>query len=263
MSTRESSVLRARAQRVSPRSDHAGQVVLAGSVLAWAVLLWLSLPTGAGGAVAHVHVSTAPTGGATDAAAAASADALTYGWVSGWLLMTAAMMWPLIAPTVDRVAQAAYPRWRFALSATTLATVTVLWLALGLVAALAAQIGSVPVDSVWWQLAFLGVAAVAWGSARRSRLLATCGKLPPIAPGGARGLRTAVRVGVLSWNRCALLCGPLMIAMVVGHNPVVLVAASVAVCWEAWHPRAWRDRVPLALIVVAGLGAIAGGVLAS
>lgn len=263
MSTREAPAIRARTHRFGLRAELPRQVVLAGSALAWAALLWLSLPTGAGGAGTHVHGATAPPNGVTDAAAAASVEALSVGWVGGWLLMTAAMMWPLIAPTIERVAHAAYPRWRLTLTATTLATATALWLALGLLGALAAQIGSVPVGSVAWQVAFLGVAALAWGSARRARLLATCAKLPPIAPGGARGLRTAVRVGVVSWKRCALLCGPLMIAMVVGHNPVVLIAASLSVWWEAWHPRAWRDRVPLALIVVAGLGAVAGGVLGS
>ena len=260
MSTREAPTLRARAQRFTPSADRAGQIVLTGAVLAWIALVGMSLPIGPGGVAMHVHGSKPPTGAVTDAAAAASVTALTLGWVGAWLLMTAAMMWPLIAPTVDRVAQAAYPQWRIALAATTLATATALWLVLGLVAAMAAHIGSVPLGSVWWQLAFLGVAAVAWGSARRRRLLAMCAKLPPIAPGGARGLRTAVRVGAVSWRRCALLCGPLMIAMVVGHNPVVLAAASASVWWEAWHPRAWRDRVPLALILVAGLGVIAGEV---
>jgi hypothetical protein len=262
MSAREASALTVRVQRFAPRADHAGQVVRAGAVLAWIALLGMSLPMG-GGMATHVHGSLPPPGAVTDAAAAASVEASTPGWVGAWLLMTATMMWPLMAPTVDRTAQAAYPRWRIALAATTLATATALWLALGLVAALAAQMGSVPVGSVWWQLAFLGVAALAWGSARRSRLLAKCAKLPPIAPGGARGLKTAVSVGLVSWKRCAVLCGPLMIAMVVGHNPVVLVAASASVWWEAWHPRAWRDRVPLALILVACLGTIAGGVLAS
>lgn len=84
---------------------------------------------------------------------------------------------------------------------------------------------------------------------------------PPLAPGGRRGIVSAVAAGVVSWRQCALLCGPLMIAMVVSHNPVVMIAASLSVWWEAWHPRAWRDRVPLALIVVAAIGAIAGGLL--
>ncbi len=54
-----------------------------------------------------------------------------------------------------------------------------------------------------------------------------------------------------------------MIAMVVGHNPIVLMAASLSVWWEARHPRAWRDPVPLLLIGVAGLGAVGGGLLTS
>lgn len=244
------------------RADRAGHVVLAGAALAWITLLLLTLPTGAAG-LPHQHGSTEPTAGGADAAAAASVTAVSLAWVTGWLLMTAAMMWPLVVPTVNRVSQAAFPRWRLALTATTVLTTTALWLALGFAAALAAQAASVPVGSVWWQLAFLGVAAVAWRSARRSRLLSRCAKLPPVAPGGVRGVKGAARVGLVAWKRCALLCGPLMIAMVVGHNPVVLVAASLSVWWEAWHPRAWRDRLPLALIVVAGLGAIGGGLLAS
>ena len=141
MSTRQASALTVRAERFAPRAHRAGQVVRTGAVLAWIALLGMSLPMGAGMAT-HVHGSLPSAGAVTDAAAAASVEASTPGWVGGWLLMTAAMMWPLMAPTVDRVAQAAYPRWRIALAATTLATATALWLALGLVAALAAQIGS-------------------------------------------------------------------------------------------------------------------------
>jgi hypothetical protein len=176
--------------------------------------------------------------------------------------MVAAMMWPLLVPTVDRVARSAYPKWRLALTSTTVATSTALWLALGLAAAAVAQLTLVPAASVWWQLAFLLVAAGAWRSARRTRLLWRCVKLPPVAPGGLRGLRNAARAGVVAWRRCATLCGPLMIAMVVGHNPIVLIAASLSVWWESRHPRAWHDPVPLALIGVAALGAVGGGLLA-
>jgi hypothetical protein len=122
---------------------------------------------------------------------------------------------------------------------------------------------SVPAGSVGWQLVFLAGAGVWWGSARRYRLLSRCAKLPPVPPAGSRGIGGAIRIGSLAWRRCALVCAPLMMAMVVGHNLIVLVAASLAVWWESRHPRAWRDRVPIALIVVAALGAIASGVLGS
>ena len=68
---------------------------------------------------------------------------------------------------------------------------------------------------------------------------------------------TAARAGLLTWQRCALLCGPMMLAMVVGHSLVLMVCASLAAWWESWHPRAWRDRVPVTLIAAGG--AVAGG----
>lgn len=241
-----------------PRTGAAGDAVLVGSGIAWIALLVLSVRIGGVGHGAHgAHTETAGYG------AAATLDAWTPVWIGTWLLMVAAMMWPLAVPAANRVARAAYPGWRWILAATTVVTSTLLWVALGLAAASVAQVAAVPAGSTWWQLAFLFVAAAAWWSMRRSRLLWRCVKLPPIAPAGVRGLRSAARVGIVTWRRCAVLCGPLMLAMVVGHNLVVVVAASASVWWEARHPRAWRDPVPLALIVVAGLGVLAGEVLAS
>ncbi|MFC0682613.1 DUF2182 domain-containing protein [Lysobacter korlensis] len=237
----------------APRAGRAGRGLLAGSALAWVALLLLWLPLGVSGADPHAHHAVpGPSGGAP------ALDAWSPAWAGGWMLMVAAMMWPLLVPTVDRVARSAYPSWRVGLAATAVAASTALWLALGLAAASVAQVASVPAGSVWWQLAFVLVAAGAWRSARRTRLLWRCVKLPPVAPGGLRGVRDAAGAGVVAWRRCAALCGPLMIAMVVGHDPVVLVAASLSVWWEARHPRAWRDPVPLLLIGVAALGAVGG-----
>ena len=48
-----------------------------------------------------------------------------------------------------------------------------------------------------------------------------------------------------------------MLAMVVGHSPVLMLGASLAGWWEAWHPRAWRDPVPVLLIAGAGAWIVA------
>jgi Predicted metal-binding integral membrane protein (DUF2182) len=235
-------------QSVRPRlarTGRAGRVLLGGAGLAWIVLLSLPFALPAG----HVHPGSAV------------GNAWSIPWAGGWVLMIAAMMWPLLVPTVDRVARSAYPAWRIPLTSATVVLFTVLWLALGLAAGTAAQLASVPAGSVWWQLGFLLFAAGALRLTRRTRLLARCGKLPPVAPRGLRGVKSAARAGVVTWRRCAALCGPAMIAMVVGHNPVVLVAVSCSVWWEARHPRAWRDPVPLLLLGVAGLGAVGGALL--
>lgn len=247
---------RATRPRLAP-ADRAGQVVLVCSGLAWVALASMMLPVGdgPGGAAVtghlHHHAVNAPAGGG-----APSVDPWSLGWVGGWLLMVVAMMWPLMVPTVNRVSRAAYPRWQVRLTLTTIATATLLWLALGLVAASAARVASVPAGSTWWQLAFIVVAALAFRSTRRTRLLWRCVKLPPVAPGGRRGLAGAARAGLVAWRRCAVLCGPVMIAMTIGHTLLVLVAASLSVWWEARHPRAWRDPVPLLLLGVAALGVV-------
>lgn len=248
-----------RPSRAARARELPGRALLAGSAAAWLGVLALSLSPALSGGASHRHGVTATTDSTVQAA---PGHLLSWEWLGGWTLMVVAMMWPLLLPVVDRVSRAAFPRWRWRLVGITVATSTFLWLALGVAAALVADVFGVAHGSLWWQLAFIGAAAVAWRSAARSRLLWECAKLPPIAPGGRRGALGAVRFGVVSWRRCVLLCGPLMIAMVVGHNPVVMIAASLAVWWEAWHPRAWRDRMPLALIVVAGLGAVGGGLLA-
>lgn len=240
--------------------------VLAGA--AWAVLLLGALPIqGSFGLGIGLHGGAAhgagdplgsTVGAVTDAAASV---VVTPTWIAGWLLMVVAMMWPLLVPLANRIASGSYPRWRIGLPIVAVAVATLLWLAFGLVAGVFAQLAAIPAGSLWWQLAALTVAGLARWSARRARLLTRCAATPPIAPGGRRGIRTAARAGAVEWRRCAILCGPLMLAMVPGHSIVVLAAASLSVWWEARHPRAWRDPVPLALIVVAGIGAVGSALL--
>ncbi|MEO5709308.1 MAG: DUF2182 domain-containing protein [Nocardioidaceae bacterium] len=175
-------------------------------------------------------------------------DPRTSAWAAMWLLMVAAMMWPLATPMLDAVRRSAYPRWRGRLVLTCLATTTVLWLGFGVVAASVARLLEVPEATVAWQVAWLAVAIVLTRSARRARVLWLCLTLPPLAPGGRRGLVSAVRAGLASWRRCAVLCGPVMTAMVVGHGLVLLACASLAAWWEAAHPRRRHDPVPPLLL---------------
>lgn len=225
-------------------------VVIGCAALAWVALLltWAIAGWGPGGAgTTYAHAHPAPR-----SSTSAVVDPWSAAWIGTWLLMVIAMMWPLAVPTVGAISRSAFRGWRARLAAVCLATVTALWLAVGLVGAMVATALSVPPGSLWWQMAFVGLALAAFRSPRRSRLLETCLRLPALAPGGRRGVRTAVRAGVVTWRRCALLCGPLMLAMTAGHDLVLMGCASVAVWWEAWHPRAWRDPVPVLLVSLAG-----------
>lgn len=228
--------------------DRPAAVVLSGSALAWAALalLWFAGGVSPGPDMLAGHAHHGKTAGTV-------VNPWTFGWVGTWLLMVMAMMWPLSVGTVRVVARAAFRHWRWRLIASGLAAGTALWLGLGLVSAVVAQVAQVPAGSPWWQSTFLILAVVVNRSARRARLLWQCLDLPPVAPGGRRGVVSAMRVGFVSWRRCALLCGPIMIAMAVGHSPAVMILASLAVWWEALHPRAWRDPRPLVVLGVAAL----------
>ncbi|WP_165821282.1 DUF2182 domain-containing protein [Nocardioides gansuensis] len=226
------------------------RVVLGCAAAAW-VALSVPRPGGGQGAgemgVAHVHhPHTVPP------VAAEVVDPWSLAWIGSWLLMVVAMMWPLTIPSVGAITRSSFRGWRMRLGVVCLATVTILWLAVGLAGAMFARTLSVPPGSVWWQLAFVCLALVAFRSSWRSRVLEGCLRLPALAPGGRRGVVTATRAGMLTWRRCALLCGPVMLAMAIGHSLVLMVFASLAAWWEAWHPRAWRDPVPVLLIAGAG-----------
>ena len=215
-------------------------VVLAGSAVAWVVLVALALQELGDPAAAHAHHG---------AAAVAPWQA---GWIAMWLLMLVAMMWPLAVPTLTVVGRAAFPGWRTALVTACLGTLTALWLVAGLVAGSVAHLLGAQGQSLGWQLGWVAVALLAGRSARRARLLERCSRVSAVAPGGVRGLVSAARAGAGDWRRCALLCGPVMTAMVVGHSPALLLGASLAAWWESAHLRAWRDPVPALL-----LGAVA------
>jgi hypothetical protein len=166
--------------------------------------------------------------------------------------MLAAMMWPLAAPTLALVERTAYRGWRGLLVATSLTTFTLLWLMAGLavasVAALVATGGNLP-----WQLGCLTAAVVLSRSAGGTRVVGGCAPTPTLAPGGLRGFLSAAAAGAVAWRRCALLCGPAMAAMVVGHGLVLLLGIAMAGWWEAAHPRAWRDPVPVLLLAGTGV----------
>lgn len=222
------------------------RVVLGCTAAAW-VSLTVPWPGGTGAGEMHAHHGHAMP------PAAEVVDPASLAWIASWLLMVIAMMWPLAVPTVGAVSRSSFRGWRTRLGMVCLATVTVLWLAFGVAGALLARLLDVRPGSLGWQVACVGLALVAFRSARRRRVLETCLRLPSLAPGGRRGVITAARAGLLTWQRCALLCGPTMLAMSVGHSIVLMVCASLAAWWESWHPRAWRDRVPVALVAAGGL----------
>ena len=158
--------------------------VLAGSAAAWLALTAWGVQDSLSGTAVPAHPSHLGGHGTI-------VDPWGAAWLLTWLLMVVAMMWPLTVPALSVVRRAAFRSWRLRLVAACLGTVTLLWVGAGVTLAAVANVVAVPAGSVAWQLGWVAVAALATRSARRARVLWRCGKLPLVAPGGLRGVRTA------------------------------------------------------------------------
>jgi hypothetical protein len=97
------------------------------------------------------------------------------------------------------------------------------------------------------------VAIASTRSLWRTRTLQRCLRISVIAPFGYRAITTAAQTAARAWPRCALLCGPVMVAMVGAHQLPVMVGGSAAVWWEQRHPRAFRDWVLVAILAATAI----------
>ena len=178
-----------------------------------------------------------------------------------WTLMVIAMMWPIWARTANRTWSVTFRRWRPAALGAFLGTVTVLWIVAGAASKVAVgwPTGALP-GWTWTSLCFVAAAALMF-SIRRRRLLRRCEPLPVLAPGGRRALFTAARLGWASWTRCAILCGPVMLAMLGPHQLLLMLGGSAAVWWEQRYPRRWQDPVPVQILAGAAIVACLLGVM--
>jgi hypothetical protein len=182
------------------------------------------------------------------------------GWSAHWLLMVVAMMWPLYAAPAAAVARLSFRRWRAGTVGAYLGTITAGWLIAGAVARGGYLLVAPVVSPRVWSLAWLLVAAAATRSVWRTRLLRTCCRLGVVAPVGVRAVGSGARCGLQAWPRCALLCGPVMLAMVAAHSLPLMIGGSAAIWWEQRHPLAWRPAVPVVLLGVTAGALIVGAV---
>jgi hypothetical protein len=178
-------------------------------------------------------------------------------WLGHWLLMVAAMMWPLYAASTAALARATFRRWRVVAVAAYIGTITGSWLVFGLVGRLVFSVVENIVSPVVWSLAWLMVALAVIRSMWRGRLLSTCSRIGVVAPAGRRALISASGSGARVFPRCVALCGPVMLAMVSSHQLPLMVGGSAAVWWEQRHPRAWRDPVPVTLLIITAMALLA------
>jgi hypothetical protein len=234
-------------------------VAAAITVSAWIALVLLSMRHGAAAMSRAVMTSQAPH--ATQHAMAggqAGWPPWSAMWIAMWVAMSVAMMLPLAAPGLEPILRRTYRRWRIAVGAAYLASYVALWVIAGLVAR-SLQVAVVDVvPPVVWTCIWLTVgAAVAWSPTRRA-LLTRCHRRLAQPPQGFDAVLVAARSSCRLWQRCVLLCGPAMLAMVPMRAGmwVVMAAGAGASWWEQRRPRAWRDPVPIGLLAAAALAVV-------
>lgn len=175
------------------------------------------------------------------------------------MVMVLAMMLPVIAPQARQVAMRSLWRRRHRAMIGYLSGYLLVWAAVGvaIVGALhAADLAHPPVGVTVAALA----AAALWQTSRpRRRVMRRCGS---VQLGAARGLaadRDCAAAGSRSGLLCAFTCGPVMLAMAVGHHyPVLMAGLLVLLLTErARGPNpAQRAGRPLEAWCLAGYAAL-------
>ncbi len=189
---------------------------MAGAAVAWAVLLWEAF---AGGLRDHAHT-------------AAGSPALLSA-AGSWLLMTAAMMGPVMVPMVRDVARHCSGAPPTLAVAATLAGSLIVWSAVGVVVVGLAAIAP-PLDAGGAPVGFgvIWLLVAGWQlTASKASALARCRAIG-VPPGKADG-RGWLTAGISATGWCVVSCGPAMAAMALtGHPLLLMVVLTVGLTAE-------------------------------
>jgi predicted metal-binding membrane protein len=164
---------------------------------------------------------------------------MTFGGeFSGWLLMIAAMMLPIIAPTVREAGMRS--RWsrRHRAIALFLVGYFAPWLLLGVVIA---SLRGLPAAHTPWAASVMFGVAIVWMLTRtRRRVLIQYHRLEPLEIEGWRADLSCFRFGKKIGTNCAILCWPVMLACAItGHDlpAMILGGAFGAIERFSFRPR--------------------------
>jgi len=180
------------------------------------------------------------------------------GALSGWTVMTMAMMGPAVLPAVRHVAESSL-RWRQRRAAAEFAAVYVtLWIVFG---AAALTLLSPLRPSVPLVAGGLFVAAVWQATPHKRRFLWRCHRAVPLPPTGWRATVGCVRFGVVHGLACIGSCWPMMTVMAVAPSPHVPLAVGLTTVIlherRATRPRRATRQSAVCLALAAGAVAVA------
>lgn len=177
--------------------------------------------------------------------------------LAGWMLMTVAMMLPLVAEHVRLTAERSL--WRRRQRA--MAGFVLGYLAVWALAGVAVSLVPLHPDSRTAAVA-LAIAGVWQLTPWKRRGLVGCHRTMPLAPRGWRADADCVRFGWRVGLRCALSCWALMLACaMMGHSLIAMVGVT-GVMWAERHTRPRRRLFSAVLlgaaVVIGSAGVLAG-----
>jgi predicted metal-binding membrane protein len=188
---------------------------------------------------------------------AAPSLAVSWGW---WMLMSAAMMLPVVAVGADRIAGASLWRRRHVAVIEYLAGYLGVWSVFGLAAmGLIAAVWPAGVPAAAPAVALL--AAAIWQiTPLRKQAARRCARPAYVNVRGWSADRDCVIGGIARGRRCVVTCAPVMAVMALAHSVILmLVLTSLLLTERAAGPNpARRAGRPHEAIVLAGLAVAVG-----
>ena len=151
--------------------------------------------------------------------------------LTSWILMTLAMMLPMVIDPIRTAAKRSLWRRRHRAMVAFLIGYVGCWILLGLVV--------LQIPHGKWAAAIAFVVAAVWQFTRaKRRALIACHRTMPLAPRGWRADRDCVRYGILTASSCIVSCWALMLACALsGHALLVTVGATAIGLTERYAPR--------------------------
>lgn len=166
-----------------------------------------------------------------------------------WVAMIAAMMLPAKLAQLRDVVARSYRVRRVRAALAYLLGYFAWWLALGIAACTAHQLGVLPGATV------LALLAAAWAALpARTQWRRRCHRRIPLYPTTWRADVSAFHQGVAHGSPCAAMCAPLMLACVATHHHIAMMIAGTAlVLFEARMVRPRRMPVVVGTLAIAAL----------
>lgn len=176
-----------------------------------------------------------------------------------WVVMTVAMMVPLVSGPLRAVALRSLWCRRHRAMALFLIGYVAVWLIAGVAAVLATRTSGVFPNSAPLTAAVGFLLAAAWHDLPlRRRALTSCHFTMPIAPSGWKADADCLRYGCGIGRRCVVSCWALMLACALArHSPVAMLCTAALMLTErfAFRPRPHLAIATLALLALVSVAA--------